>query len=143
MDGDAATRCAIEHAVELGIDRDRLAVGGDSAGATLAAIVCQLARRAKGVQLAAQLLSCPITDFAAKTASRSAFAEGYLLDKAMMDRDLEHYTPGRPGSDGSTHLAASCFGLERAALGIIHTGEVRPLARRRQSLRRGFNGFRG
>src|SRR5439155_69566 len=114
---------AVGHAAELRIDPDRIAVGGDSAGGTLAAIVCQLARQARGVRLAAQLLLCPITDFAADTESRCAFAEGYLLHKATLDRDLEHYVPAglNPADPCVSPLRAPDFrGLPPA---YIHTAE--------------------
>jgi acetyl esterase len=127
MDGYAATIWAIEHAAELGIDRDRIAVAGDSAGATLTAAVCQLARRTQGLELAAQLLLCPATDFAAQTESRSAFAEGYLLDKAVTDRDLEHYLPAGtdPADPRISPLRASDLsGLPPA---YVHTAEFDPL----------------
>ena len=127
MDGCAATLWVVEHGAELGIDRARIAVAGDSAGATLAAIVCQLVRRTQGANLAAQLLLCPITDFAAKTESRSAFATGYLLDKAMIDRDLEHYLPAglSPTDPRISPLRASDLsGLPRA---YVHTAEFDPL----------------
>lgn len=126
-DGYATIIWAIEHAAELGIDRDRIAVAGDSAGATLAAAVCQLVRQSQGLQLAAQLLLCPVTDFAAETESRSTFATGYLLDKAMIERDLELYLPA--GADVkdpriSPLRAADLSGLPPAC---IHTAEFDPL----------------
>jgi acetyl esterase len=127
MDGYAAAIWAVEHVTELGVDRDRIAVAGDSAGATLAAVVCQLARRAQGVHFAAQLLLCPITDFSAETQSRSDFAEGYILDKAMIHRDREHYLPS--GSDPtdpriSPLRASDLIGLPPTS---IHTAEFDPL----------------
>jgi acetyl esterase len=123
----AATMWAVEHAAELGIDRDRIVVAGDSAGATLAAIVCQVARGVQRVDLAGQLLLCPITDFAAETESRSAFATGYLLDKAMMDRDLEHYLPS--GADVRDPLISPLRALDLAGLppAYVHTAEFDPL----------------
>ena len=127
MDSYTAAIWAVEHGAELGIDRERIAVAGDSAGATLAAIVCQLARRAKGVDLAAQLLLCPITDFAAETESRSAFARGYLLDKAMMDRDLEYYLPA--GADPTDPRISPLRASELSGLppAYVHTAEFDPL----------------
>jgi acetyl esterase/lipase len=127
MDGYVATLWAVEHAAELRIDRDRIAVGGDSAGGTLAAVVCQLARQARGVRLAAQLLLCPITDFAADTESRCAFAEGYLLHKATLDGDVEHYVPAglNPADPCVSPLRAADFsGLPPA---YIHTAEFDPV----------------
>jgi len=79
------------------------------------------------VKLAAQLLLCPITDFAADTESRSTFAKGHLLDKATMDRDLEHYVPAglEPTDPRISPLRAADFsGLPPA---YIHTAECDPL----------------
>jgi acetyl esterase len=127
VDGYAATMWVIRQAAELGIIRHRIAVGGDSAGGTLAMIVAQLARQAQEVQLAAQLLLCPITDFGANTVSRRTFSEGYLLDKAMMERDLEHYLPaGVEATDPRiSPLRASDFSSLPKA--YIHTAEFDPL----------------
>ncbi|WP_229401478.1 alpha/beta hydrolase [Micromonospora okii] len=61
-DCDAAVRWLAGHADEFGVDPDRLAVGGDSAGGNLAAAVTLLARERGGPALAAQLLVYPNTD---------------------------------------------------------------------------------
>ena len=127
VDGHAATTWVIEHAADLGIIRHRIAVGGDSAGSTLAMVVCQTVKQTQTPKLAAQLLLCPITDFAAETESRRTFAESRLLNKATMDRDLEHYLPA--GVDATdpriSPLRASDFsGLPPA---YIHTAEFDPL----------------
>ena len=127
MDSYAATVWVAGHAADLGIDRDRLVVGGDSAGATLAAVICQMVRDAQGVKLAAQLLLCPIMDFAAETESRLTFAEGLVLNKATMDRDLEHYLPAgvKPTDPRVSPLRApDLSGLPPAH---IHTAECDPL----------------
>jgi acetyl esterase/lipase len=127
MDGYTAAIWAVEHATELGIDRDRIAVAGDSAGATLAAIVCQLARRAQRAHLAAQLLLCPITDYAKESGSRSDFADGYLLDRAMMDRDREYYLPA--GTDPTDPRISPLRASELSGLppAYVHTAEFDPL----------------
>jgi acetyl esterase len=127
VDSYAATVWVVKHAAELGIDRNRIAVCGDSAGGVLAITVCQLCKRVQGVNLAAQLLLCPITDFAAETKSRSTFAKGHLLDKIIMDRDLECYIPA--GIDRTnpsiSPLRAADFGSLPPA--YIHTAEFDPL----------------
>jgi len=74
-----ATRHVRDHAAELGVDGRRLAVGGDSAGGNLAAVVC-LALRDAGERLPAlQLLIYPATDMRAVAPSHTTNAEGYLL----------------------------------------------------------------
>ncbi|MFY9764016.1 MAG: alpha/beta hydrolase [Mycobacterium sp.] len=84
-DAYAAFRWAHEHAGDLGAIPDKLAIGGDSAGGNLAAIVSQLARDDGGPTPVLQWLIYPRTDFTAKTRSLSLFAEGFLLTKRYMD----------------------------------------------------------
>jgi acetyl esterase/lipase len=75
----AALRHLALHAGAFGLDGSRLAVGGDSAGGTLAAVAALQARDA-GLPLALQLLITPGTAAFAQTASRRLFANGFLLD---------------------------------------------------------------
>jgi acetyl esterase len=126
-DGCAATAWVVRHAAELRIDRERIAVGGDSAGATVAAVVCQLVGRTPGARLAAQLLLCPITDFAGETVSRKAFAEGFLLEQETMDRDLEQYVP--PGVDAADPRISPLRAADFKDLppAYVHTAEFDPL----------------
>src|SRR5438552_3714407 len=135
MDGYVATLWAVEHAAEMRIDRDRIAVGGDSAGGTLAAIVCQLARQARGVRLAAQLLLCPITDFAADTESRCAFAEGYLLHKATLGGEVERLLRELYAARLSGDLEALCRTFAKdSRLDIAGTSYSSPMAIRAAGL---------
>jgi acetyl esterase len=126
-DGYAAALWAARHAADLGIDPARIAVAGDSAGATLAAVLCCMARDARAPSFALQLLLCPITDFEARTPSRQAFADPRLLDKAMMDRDFAQYSNGQldPADPRVSPLRATDLsGLPPA---FLHTGECDPL----------------
>jgi acetyl esterase len=99
-DAYAAFRWAHEHAADLGAIPDKVAVGGDSAGGNLAAIVSQLARDDRvaqdptGPMPVLQWLIYPRTDFTAKTRSLSLFAEGFLLTKADMDWFEAEYLGG-------------------------------------------------
>ena len=68
-------------------------VGGDSAGATLAAVVCQHAQRQAGLAIAAQCLICPVLDFEEISPSREEFAEDNLIDRATLEADLADYLP--------------------------------------------------
>ena len=74
----------------LGLDTHRLAVGGDSAGGTLAA-VCALMARDAGLPLRLQLLFYPGCIARQDTASHHSFAEGFMLDKQTVDWFFAHY----------------------------------------------------
>ncbi len=88
---------AAENAAKLGIDPARIAVGGDSAGGNMAAVVSLLARGAGGATPAFQLLIYPVTDSAGELPSRRLFAAGFMLTKEDMDLFEAHYLP--PGTD--------------------------------------------
>lgn len=81
----AAYRWAREHAGELGADPRRVAVGGDSAGGCLAAVVTRLARDAGDPMPSLQWLIYPVTDLRGGTRSRTLLGEGFLLTRADMD----------------------------------------------------------
>ena len=72
------------HAAALGIDAQRLAVGGDSAGGNLAAAAALMARDQAGPALAHQLLLYPALDFAFDTPSYRRYAEGHSLTREAM-----------------------------------------------------------
>ena len=80
-DAVATTRWVAREAGRLGIDGQRIAVGGDSAGGNLAAVVALIARDDGGPALAMQTLIYPATDMAADTASHQRYAEGHLLTR--------------------------------------------------------------
>jgi acetyl esterase len=82
-DAVAAYRWVVEHAADLDVDPERLAVGGDSAGGNLAAVTAIEAARS-GLPLALQLLVYPATDAVRDTASARRFAEGFYLTGAFM-----------------------------------------------------------
>jgi len=82
----------------LGLDPSRLAVGGDSAGGTLAA-VCALMARDVGLPLALQLLIYPGTTAHADFPSRTHYREGLLLDETMIDWFFSHYLPREDRED--------------------------------------------
>jgi len=125
-DAIAATQWVAGHAASLGIDAAKLVVGGDSAGATLAAVVCQDSLR-NGPTIAAQCLICPVLDFEESSPSRQAFAENHLLDSATLDADLLDYLPegADPADPRISPLRAGLLaGLPPA---IIHTAEFDPM----------------
>jgi acetyl esterase len=79
-----------QHAPSLGLDEQRLAVGGDSAGGTLAA-VCALMARDAGLPLRLQLLFYPGTTAHQDTDSHRLYEQGYLLDRETVDWFFAHY----------------------------------------------------
>ncbi|MCV7424965.1 alpha/beta hydrolase [Mycobacterium yunnanensis] len=90
----AAYRWALAHAADLGADPARVAVGGDSAGGNLAAVVSQLARNDAIALPALQLLLYPAVDFASDTRSKTLFADGFFLTKKDMDWFRDNYLAG-------------------------------------------------
>ena len=90
-DAWAATRWVVAHAGELAVDASRLAVGGDSAGGNLAAVVALLARDKGAPAIAVQVLIYPVTDLVGETRSYRDFAEEYLLTREGMRWFIAHY----------------------------------------------------
>jgi acetyl esterase len=121
-DAYAAFKWAYEHAGELGAIPGQVAVGGDSAGGNLAAVVCQLARDDGGPAPVLQWLIYPRTDFTAQTRSLSLFARGFLLTKRDIDWFESQYLR-RSGVDRadprvSPLLAESLSGLAPALIAV-------------------------
>jgi len=127
VDCHAATAWAMAHPIELGIEPGMVAVAGDSAGATLAAVVCRRLGERPGPQPLFQLLLCPIADFAAETESRRLFGTGYLIDETMIAADLRHYLP--PGVTATDPQVSPLRAADLSGLcpTYIHTAEADPL----------------
>jgi acetyl esterase len=126
-DAYAATRWVADHAEQLGIDSGRLAVGGDSAGGNLAAVVSLMARDRGGPSLALQLLLYPITDYDLDTASYRDYANGHLLTRDSMAWFWKHYLPEDVSPSNpyiSPYRASDLRGLPSA---VIITAECDPL----------------
>jgi acetyl esterase len=98
-DAWAATKWVVEHAAELGVDPGKLAVGGDSAGGNLAAVVALQARDAGGPAIKLQALLYPVTDVGAETQSFRDLADGYMLTREGMRWFIAHYL-GKPQDAG-------------------------------------------
>jgi acetyl esterase len=86
-----ATAWVAGNAAALGIDPGRLAVGGDSAGGNLAAVVSLMARDKGAPRISYQLLIYPAMDAAMRHDSINRFAEGYVLTRATMRWFYEQY----------------------------------------------------
>ena len=91
----AATRWAHAQAAALGLDATRIAVGGDSAGGNLAAVVTIAARDAGDLPLVYQLLIYPATDMRATAPSHTSNGQGYLLTADTVRYFHDHYIDDR------------------------------------------------
>ena len=91
-DSFAAVQWVATNANELGVDPDRLAIGGDSAGGNLAAVCALMAREASGPSIALQILVYPVTDYGCDTPSYERYKEGYgMLERNSMKWFRNHY----------------------------------------------------
>jgi acetyl esterase len=93
-DAWAAFRWAAENAERLGADPGRLAIGGDSAGGNLSAVVAQRTARSGGPAVALQLLFYPATDRAGSYPSLDLFADGFFLTRDEIDWFHRNYSVG-------------------------------------------------
>jgi acetyl esterase len=93
-DAVAAWRWVNENAESLDVLANVIAIGGDSAGGNLAAVVAQEMVRSGGPVPTSQLLMYPPVDFVETWPSRTLFAEGFLLTDEFIDMADEAYLVG-------------------------------------------------
>jgi acetyl esterase len=127
-DAHAATKWVGANAQRLGIDPNRIVIGGDSAGGNLATVIAMRCRDAGGPPLAMQVLIYPVTDMSSfETASYREFEEGYFLGQAEMAWFGDHYLPSPEAArnpEASPLLAAD---LTRLPPALVITAEFDPL----------------
>jgi len=87
----AALRWVAEKGAEIGVDPARIAIGGDSAGGNLSAVVALMARDRGGPALRHQLLVYPVIARDFETPSYRENAEGKLLTREQMVWFWNHY----------------------------------------------------
>ena len=126
-DALAAVRWVADHGAEIDVDPARLAVGGDSAGGNLAAVVAREAHAA-GLGLRFQLLVYPVTDGTMARPSMDENAEGYYLTKEGMAWFWGHYMGDRDWTDPlASPLHAPDAALAGLAPALVVTAEFDPL----------------
>lgn len=115
------------HAAELGIDPDRIVVGGGSAGGCLAAGVALLARDRQGPVLAGQLLLCPMLDNTNTTVSSLQYdgigtwqREANLLAWSCLLGDDLAFSPEASGYAAPAHAVD----VSNLAPAFIEVGEA-------------------
>ncbi len=123
----AATRFVASHAADLGIDPARIAVGGDSAGGNLAAVMALMARDGDLPSVVFQLLIYPVTDMTMSSVSAQTVKENVTLTSTTMKWFIDHYM--RSDADridwrASPMRAASLAGTAPA---IVITASADPL----------------
>lgn len=120
-----AFRWAVEHADLLGIDPERIALGGDSAGGNLS-IVTALELRGAATVPRFLLLVYPCTEIVSARPSRQRYAEGYFLDSGTLRWFFERYLPEGNSEDWRTSpmRAESLQGLPPV---MMVTAEFDPL----------------
>ncbi|OAI38596.1 hypothetical protein AYO38_09355 [bacterium SCGC AG-212-C10] len=122
----AATKWVADNAAALGVDANRLAVGGDSAGGNLAAVVAQTARDKGGPKIVLQVLHCPVTEYSYNTSSYTDNAEGYMLTKAGMVWFWDHYLESP--DQGQQPMASPLLGdTKNLPPALVQTAEFDPL----------------
>jgi acetyl esterase len=114
------------NAADLQIDATRLAVGGDSAGGTLAASVAIQARDA-GLPLALQLLFYPGCAAHQDTPSHHRFAEGFVLEEAQISWFFNHYVRSRADRDDWRFAPLNAPDVDGVAPAWIGLAELDPL----------------
>jgi len=126
-DAFAATKWVLENAASIGADAERVAVGGDSAGGNLAAVVALMARDQAAFKPMLQVLIYPIVDHNFDTPSYHQNAEGYLLNRATMKWFWQHYLPAE--EDGLQPYASPLRTPDLSNLppALVITAEYDPL----------------
>jgi acetyl esterase len=121
-----AMRWVRSQAARLGLDATRLAVGGDSAGGNLAAVVCLVLRNAGDPPPVFQLLIYPATDMRAVAPSHTTNGQGYLLTSDLIAYFRGHYVDEASWADwrASPLLAPDLGGLPPA---LVLTAGFDPL----------------
>jgi len=123
----AATKWIAANCSSLGIDPKRIAIGGDSAGGTLATVVCQLTR-ATGPYLSFQLLIYPIVQLGGPDSrSMRDNARGYYLEREGMDWFTRLYTPNKVDRLDSRASPLLCRDLSGLPPAYIVTAGFDPL----------------
>jgi acetyl esterase/lipase len=124
----AATQWVAANAATFNGDPTRIAVGGDSAGGNLAAVVALMARDQGGPNLVYQLLIYPATDYYLPgTQSIEENAEGYLLTREDMIWFLNHYLSGEEDTKHPYAFPLKAEDLSGLAPAMVITAEFDPL----------------
>ena len=122
-----ATQWVSENASSLNADPDKIAVGGDSAGGNLAAVVSLMARDKQGPKIGFQLLVYPVTEMNFNTKSYIDNAEGYQLSRDGMIWYWDHYLEDKEAANNPYAAPMKAESLQNLPPALIITAEYDPL----------------
>ncbi|MEJ2111938.1 MAG: alpha/beta hydrolase, partial [Acidobacteriota bacterium] len=122
-----ATQWVAENAAGFGGDSSRIAVGGDSAGGNLAAVVAQIARDRGEPSIIFQLLIYPVTDGACDKPSYTENGDGYFLTGAAMQWFWNHYVPQNIDRSHPHASPLRAQNFSRLPAALVITAEYDPL----------------
>lgn len=128
-DAEDALHWLVGEGASLGLDVSRIAVGGDSAGGTLATVLAiQAGNAASGwPQLCMQLLCYPATDASGSTVSSDLFDEGYLLETATLQWFYEQYQRTAADRQDWRFSPLLCESLDHCAPAVVALAKYDPL----------------
>jgi len=128
-DADAAAVWAVENAANLGVDPDRIALGGDSSGGNLTAVVTHLARDRGGPMFAFQLLIYPSTDpfLTLGLPSYQLLKEGNFITAELMAWYRRHYFPPNIDPGDVRHSPALAQSFNDLPPAFVQTAEIDPV----------------
>lgn len=122
-----AAQWLAKNAQSLNADPTKVAVGGDSAGGNLAAVVCLMARDRNGPSFVFQLLVYPVIGVDFTTPSYQQNADGYLLTKDSMVWFWNHYLTGAVDATNPYAVPAKANDLSGLPEAMVITAEFDPL----------------
>lgn len=122
-----ATEWVSANANEIGINQNRIAVGGDSAGGNLAAAVALKARESKNLNLVFQMLVYPVTNYRFDTDSYQKYGINYFLTKRAMEWFWEQYLPDESAAREGYASPLRCKNLDGLPDAMVITAGYDPL----------------
>lgn len=126
-DCEAATRWVVGNAATLGIDASKVAVGGDSAGGNLAAVMALMARDGTLPPVVFQMLIYPATDMMMTSVSSQAIRDGVPLTSSTMKWFIDHYMRSKDDERDWRASPARAIDLSGTAPALVLTAGYDPL----------------
>jgi len=126
-DGYTALKYLKEHADDLQIDKNRIAIGGENSGGNIAAVLTHFVKEKGDLHFVLQVLIYPQTDYTFQSPSHKEFAKGFLLEEESLHWYADQYIP--KGVDRKTPYLSPLWATDFTFLppALIITAEYDPL----------------